>query len=335
MGMAKASRLLFILNLVRSRKSLNAGRLAEECGVTERSIYRDIVALSEVGIPIYYDKGYKCTTDNWLPPLNFDFEEYMTLRLALESSPLRKSSKYRDLLKQVSAKVEATLSERVKESKRHHSFSTVTTVRTTFKPELVERFQPVIEEAIDRNRCLSMMYDSLESGPAHRTVEPYFIIFRNHAFYMVGWCTTRKAFRTFRLDRMSNLQMTEERFLRRKGIHPESYFDGRWSLIDGPATLVQIRFRGAAAKVIESGNYHPGESHKREGDSVRYSVTVNGTEEIRRWILGFGAQAEVIAPVSLRNQLREIGQQIAATHGETEHHASNRPRPVRRRPIAD
>ena len=53
--MAKYDRLLYILNLLRSRKNLNAEMLAAECGVTERTIYRDIIALSDANIPIYYD----------------------------------------------------------------------------------------------------------------------------------------------------------------------------------------------------------------------------------------------------------------------------------------
>ena len=80
MGMAKYDRLLYILNLLRSRKNLNARNIAEECGVTERSIYRDILSLSEANVPIYYDCGYKLASDNFLPPLNFDFDEYQFLK---------------------------------------------------------------------------------------------------------------------------------------------------------------------------------------------------------------------------------------------------------------
>lgn len=314
MGMAKASRLLFILNLVRSRRTLNARRLAEECGVTERSIYRDIIALSEVGIPIYYDKGYKCTTDNWLPPLNFDYDEYMTLRLILDGSPLKRSFRYRELLRQISAKVEATLSDRVREHRKQHTVATVSSVRTTFKPEVIEKVHPVLEAAIDEHLCVDMRYASLSSEPRDRRVEPYFVIFRDHAFYLVAWCTEKKEFRTFRLDRISRLEVTNERFLRRKGIDPQSYFDGRWSLIDGPETEVQIRFRGQSARVVESGQHHPSEVYVREGESLLYRVRVKGTDEIARWILGFGGEAEVIAPAELRVKLQTLGAEIVRRH---------------------
>src|SRR3990172_6750233 len=91
MGMTKYDRLLYILNVLRSRRAVNAARLDEECAVTERSIYRDIIALSEANVPIYYDHGYKLTSDNFLPPLNFTLEEYQALQLAIDSSPLQRA----------------------------------------------------------------------------------------------------------------------------------------------------------------------------------------------------------------------------------------------------
>lgn len=117
MGMAKYDRLLYILNLLRSRRNLNAGMLAAECGVTERTIYRDIVALSDANIPIYYDKGYKYASGNFLPPLNFNIDEYIILKTVLESSPLYQSGHSRKLINSIKSKIEACLSPSVKEKR--------------------------------------------------------------------------------------------------------------------------------------------------------------------------------------------------------------------------
>lgn len=65
--MSKTDRLLFILNLIRSRRNLKARDLAKECEVSERTIYRDIMDLSSANIPIYFDDGYKFLTDAFLP----------------------------------------------------------------------------------------------------------------------------------------------------------------------------------------------------------------------------------------------------------------------------
>ena len=233
MGMAKYDRLLYILNLLRARRNLNARKLAEECGVTERSIYRDIVSLSEANVPIYYDNGYKLASSNFLPPLSFDFDEYHCLKLALESSPLAKTGKYQQLLSKIKAKVDAGLSDSVKQKKRFTPETTHIDIATSLAQERGEQFYSTIEEAITSWKCLELKYDSIESGLTERVVEPYFIIFRGRAFYFVAYCRLRKDFRTFRIDRVQDVKILNETFMKRDDINPKSYFEGSWELFSG------------------------------------------------------------------------------------------------------
>ena len=315
MGMAKYDRLLFILNLLRSRRTLNAARLAEECGVTERSIYRDIISLSEANIPIYYDNGYKLASDNFLAPLNFTFEEYTCLRLALESSPLEKTGKNAGILRQVRAKVEAGLSEVTREKRKTAIDIAHIDIDTTLAEENAKKFYSAVEEAISTQTCLSIEYETVKHGLTQRTVEPYFIIFRARAFYFVAFCRLRGEFRTFRVDRVRKLRLTGENFRRQKGISAGDYFEDSWRIYSGEPVEIVVRFVGSAANVIRSGVHHPREHVEpgRDG-SVVYRVTVSGIEEIQRWLLGFGAEAEVIAPTSLRQQLREVGAYLSSTY---------------------
>jgi predicted DNA-binding transcriptional regulator YafY len=315
MGMTKYDRLLYIINLLRSRRTLNAARLAEECGVTERSIYRDIISLSEANIPIYYDNGYKLASDNFLPPLNFSFEEYSCLKLALESTPLELTGKYVSILKQVQAKIEAGLSQATKERRKTSSESVRLEIESTLPRGTIERWFGQIEAAINDNRCLEMDYDTIEHGVLRRVAEPYFIVFRGHAFYFVGYCRLRQNFRTFRIDRVKRLTVTEERFTRRKGISAATYFDGSWRLYGGEPVEVVVRFSGNAARVVVSSTYHPRERVETgDNGTIIYTVTVNGTAEIARWVLGFGAEAEVLGPEGLREEFQAIGRKMEQIH---------------------
>ncbi len=312
MGMAKYDRLLYILNLLRSRKTLNAARIARECEVTERSIYRDIISLSEANIPIYYDRGYKLASDNFLPPLNFTFEEYRCLKLALESTPLENAGAKTALLKQIRAKVEAGLSESTREKKRTARDIARIEIDTTSERRKAERFYSSIETAIDERRCLEMSYETIEHGLTERTVEPHFIVFRGHAFYFVAFCRLRGDLRTFRIDRVQRLVTLEGRFQPRPGVNAGEYFDDSWRLYSGDVVEVTIRFCGSSAKVVTSGQHHPREKVVLADDgTVTYTVSVSGTEEIQRWILGFGAEAEVLSPVSLRAEIEQICLQLA------------------------
>jgi len=315
MGMTKYDRLLYILNLLRARRNLNAQKLAEECGVTERSIYRDIVSLSEANVPIYYDNGYKLASGNFLPPLNFDFDEYHCLKLALESSPLDKTDKYRRLLRKIKAKVEAGLSDSVKQKKKFTPETTHIDIATSLEQKRGEKFYSTIEEAITSWRCLELEYDSIHSGLTQRVVEPYFVIFRGRAFYFVAFCRLRQDFRTFRIDRVLSVKISDETFAKRKDIDPENYFKDSWALFSGESVEVVAKFRGTAARVVLSGKHHPSESIELiDTNEILYRVVTRGLEEIQRWLLGFGADVEVVSPPQLRENLARIGEYLSSTH---------------------
>ncbi|MBD3258826.1 WYL domain-containing protein [candidate division GN15 bacterium] len=317
MGMTKYDRLLYILNLLRSRKTLNAARLAEECGVTERSIYRDIISLSEANVPIYFDNGYKLATDNFLPPLNFSFEEYACLKTALESTPLSLSPHHADLIRRVKAKVEAGLSEPTRERKRTAVDVSHVDIVSSQVSDRAAHFYADLEQAIADQVAIEIEYDTIEHGLSERTVEPYFIIFRGHAFYFVAYCRLREGFRTFRVDRLRALRVTEEFFARRADINARTYFDGSWQLFDGEPIEVVARFHGRSARVILTGKHHPDEEVERLGeDAVDYRVTVKGLFEISRWLLGFGDEVEVLQPTELRRRLAEVGQYFRNTYGK-------------------
>jgi predicted DNA-binding transcriptional regulator YafY len=317
MGMAKYDRLLFILNLLRSRRNLNAARLASECGVTERSIYRDIIALSEANVPIYYDNGYKLASDNFLPALNFDFDEYTCLRLTLESTPLRRTGKYASVLKRISAKVEASLSQQVKEQRRTAVDTTDIQIDTMTEERRAAKYYSVIEQAVTDRQCLRLVYDSIESGTATRVVEPYFIVFRARAFYFVAYCRLRKELRTFRLDRIQSVELLPETFVPQKDVTARTYFEGSWEVFSGEPVEVVVRFTGSAAKRVATDRHHAREAVERMPDgSVLYRVTVRGLAEIQRWILGFGDQATVLSPDDLKENLARIGQHFALTYSD-------------------
>lgn len=312
MGMSKSDRLLYILNLLRSRKNLNAGRLAEECGVTERSIYRDIISLSECQVPIYFDNGYKLASDNFLPTLNFDYDEYHLIKLALESTPLRKTPRYAGVVKRVRAKIEAGLSDGVRQKRKFSSETTRIDITSDDEVKKGERFYGVIEEAISGEQCLRLGYDSITSGMTDRVVEPYFIIFKGRAFYFVAFCRLRNDFRTFRIDRVHKAEILQESFRKKRDVNAETYFEDSWQIYIGEPIEVVVNFVGAAARVVQMSSHHPRESVKPLANgAVEYRVVTRGIEEIQRWILGFGADARVVSPGSLRDRIRDIGRVIA------------------------
>jgi len=111
------------------------------------------------------------------------------------------------------------------------------------------------------------------------------------------------------------VRLTNDSFIRRDDVDPETYFENAWEVYSGEPVEVVVRFTGAAARVVLSATHHPGESLEKTGENeVLYTVASRGLEEIQRWILGFGTDAEVVAPSELRCNLGLIGRYLNSAY---------------------
>jgi len=219
------------------------------------------------------------------------------------------------VIKNIRAKVDAGLSDVVKKKHRFTPQATHIEIPVTEASENQSDIFGKIENAITNDVKIEIKYYSIRSGLGSRIVEPYFIMFRGRAFYYVAYCIKSKEFRTFRIDRTISVTLTDSRFRRRQGVDAKSYFDGSWSVFQGEKVDVTIMFEGTAAKLIGSSNHHPNETKKfYEDGRVKYSITTRGIEEIGRWILSYGNEAEVIKPVSLRKELFRLGKQLSTKY---------------------
>jgi len=95
--MTKSERLLYILGLLKVRKKITIEQLSEKCDVSRRTVYRDMVSLSNMNIPIYCDHGYGLARDISIPTLNFTKYELEILGFSLETSLLQSSKRMRDV----------------------------------------------------------------------------------------------------------------------------------------------------------------------------------------------------------------------------------------------
>jgi len=310
--MTKTGRLLYILSLVRTHKSLNAGKLAELCGVTERTIYRDIATLSEASIPIYYDRGYRLSAETFLPPLNLSIEEYLVLKTALTASPLAEDNPNRrtvhQLLQKLNAVVNGNISFRLRGNELFNYLNPKSTDR--FGPESGRIFE-LLEKAIVANQRVLLKYVNLSGRRSERLVDPYFIIYRRHGFYLVGRCHLRGELRTFRIARIRALRITDQIFKREAGINARTYFGDSWEIFTGTPQAVKIEFSGTAAQVMRGSRHHPSEKIRRQKNGkLLYTARISNLDELARWLAGFGGEARVIGPPELRAKICRLCQSL-------------------------
>jgi predicted DNA-binding transcriptional regulator YafY len=303
--MSKHDRLLFVLNLLRERPGLSTPDLARECEVSERTIYRYITALSSANVPIYFDKGYRLLSDAFLPPLNFTIDEYLIIKTALSSSVFLHQSPMRQQAKNILAKIEANLSPTVKQNMDRLKDVSSINIKSTSDFSKSSLWFKLIEQSILNKRSIRLVYESLKSGESLREVDPYSLVFRRHAWYLVGFCRKGDEIRLFRLNRIKQITLLDKSFQVKPDFSLSDFFKDSWELYTGEPVCVRIKFREMGAKVIESGQHHPSEKIiKLKDGSLIYEVKVSGIEEIGRWILGFGEDAKVLEPKKLKEKIK-------------------------------
>lgn len=207
--MRKAERLFQILNLLRNRRTaLTAQRIAEQLAVSERTIYRDIQALSLSGVPIEGEAGvgYRLQRQFDLPPLMFDQEEVEALLLGARMirawSDRQLTTAANSALNKILAVLPAHLRALEETSAIH--------VPDYQQQLTVSCFSEDIRKAIRRRKKVVLEdYQDVHGVTTSRTVWPLGVFFWGATWTLVGWCELRAAYRAFRLDRIQRLQLTE------------------------------------------------------------------------------------------------------------------------------
>lgn len=296
----KTERLLYILSLLRLNRRLRASDLARKCGVTERTIYRDIISISAANIPIYFDGGYKLLHDGFLPPTNLSAHEAGFLLGFLKSPLFEKGKPFRETARRIIEKIEIT--EEGKDAKGSINIGVASTEKSDN-----HKLTSSVENAIREKRNIIIFYESLKGEKTKRKISPYAMAFRKSAWYLVGHCHLRNDIRTFRLGRIQSVRLSPERFQTPDNFSIEEYFQNSWGVYKGKLTKFKVKFSGQAAVLVRTSKHQPYEEiSELEDGSIVYETTVSGREEFIRWILGFGPEAEILEPLSARRKIKQI-----------------------------
>ncbi len=221
--MSRLTRLTNILLQLQSGRLVTAGELANKFKITRRTVYRDIRALEEAGVPVAGEagKGYLLADGYRIPPVMFSQDELNALVTAqhfLQGNPDR--SLYKNL-ENVLAKIRAIIrsSEKANSQKlenRIHIFSEKNKKDTNLISS--------IQTAIVNSQVVRIKYHSIHSGElSERDTEPLGIYFTKGNWIMIAHCRLRNDIREFRVDRIMNFIIGTEVFPERQ-FHIEEYF---------------------------------------------------------------------------------------------------------------
>ncbi len=305
----RAARYLKIATILHAHpEGIGAQALADQIGVSKRTVYRDLDAMQlDADLPIWGESGrFGLEAGAFLPPLNLTLHEAMTLFLA--ARVLAKTSDEHDTeLIGAFVKLAAILPPVLAE----HIQGTVDALASTPRNERFTRVFRVLTEAWAGRRVVvidyeSGVYDAVRSARRTR-VRPYLIepSALTHALYLIGLDEERGGRRTFKVERIASASLTRDTFEPEPGSAPALELRRAWDVIvyQEPVDVV-VRFSPAVAERVAETRWHPTQQLERGSDGwLTWRGRVAGTLEVRIWILGWGAEAEVLEPAELRDRV--------------------------------
>jgi predicted DNA-binding transcriptional regulator YafY len=172
-----------------------------------------------------------------------------------------------------------------------------------------------IGAAVSQQRTLQIRYYSLSrEAETDRRVDPYHLTFVAGGAYLVAYCHLRRDVRIFAVERIRQATRLAQSFSKPADFDAEAYLKSAWGIVRGELVDVSAVFARAAAPHVRGRLWH-GSQELRElsGGRLEMRLRVADTLEVRRWLMGFGADVEVLAPAALREAIRAEAQRVLGT----------------------
>lgn len=283
-----------------NRRKVTAKELSQYFGVSVRTIYRDVETLNHSGIPVISWQGYEggfCISDNYkLSRQLLTFDDMLSVLTTLKG--INKTLKNRDIENSIE-KIATLIPEDREEDYQKHSDSFIIDISPWGANEIHEKIVQTVHQAIGNSLLISFQYVGANGKESERTVEPHTLVMKSFSWYLLAFCKLRNEFRVFRLQRMNNIMITNEHFVRRKVDHAEHFIadnDKR------KRETVIIKFNKSVKQRI-SEIFDKDQLIYNDDGSVIAKLNLPIDEWVHSLVLNFGENAEVISPESLKAEI--------------------------------
>lgn len=310
---SQAARLHNVIRILEARHGVTVDELAEECGVTRRTIFRDLSAISDAGFPLINEKDFEgrslysfMTQSRRTPPVTFSLEELMTLYFCRGQLNFLQGTPFQSDLDDIFERIRAGLPPRsVAHLERIASaaaprfqgvrdYHTKSTMLEELRQALLYQYRCVIGYRPPQRECQEYIFD------------PYTLLFFNHSMYLGGFAHNRNGLRLFLIDRLESLEVTKQRFEVPDDYQPDDLTGSAFGLIEGEAMTVKVRFGAPIAHLIRERVWHPTQKLVENTDgSLDLTIEVSGEREILAWLYSYLPDVEVLSPPELKMRFLE------------------------------
>lgn len=307
--------------LLLSRGRVTAKEMAERFEVSVRTIYRDIEAMTVAGIPIVSFQGagggYGLLPNFTLDRQLLSFDGMLSILTALSGI---QASLDDTALRDAIEKFRALLPEDKREEAESHLSEFVVDLSPWGMPERHKQRLSVVQQALS-NRCvLSFDYQGAGAERMQRSVEPTTLVFKGHAWYLYAYCRTRQDYRLFKISRMRDPVVRDERYTRRARPYRNVELETRPRRDDGPQsddprplTRFVLRFAPRMRSLVEE-SFDPDDLELDDAGYIIATFEMPEDHWVYGMILSYGTAVEVLEPSRARRIIGETARAIAGTY---------------------
>jgi predicted DNA-binding transcriptional regulator YafY len=303
--MNRTDRLFAILLHIQSNSRVRAQDIAGRFDITKRTVYRDVLALMEAGVPIIgkAGEGYSIEDGYFLPPVSFTKDEALMLILGADVMGQHFDAQYRKAAHSAENKIHASLPKELKKEVAYlKSYITFFSGMQRERKELSDALLKIRRATIEKKRLAFRYFKrySDSNEPMVREVDPYALTNFYGNWMMTGYDYLRKDLRAFRLSRMEAVMITSKSFDRPKSFH----FSQMMREDQTPKIMYQVKIsRDIFRWVKEQPPYKIIKTQSKK-NHVIITIESSSEESVITWLLRWGEKVEAISPQRFRENVK-------------------------------
>lgn len=310
--MNRIDRLTAILIHLQTKRVVKAEEISDRFEISLRTVYRDVKALMEAGVPIGSEagKGYFIVDGYHLPPVMFTQDEASSMLLAGKLVDKMADKSVRGAYESAMHKIKSVLNEAEKDHLQNLESHIEVFLRSRYEVKeregFPDHFMTDIQRAVAKKEVLRIDYSNNEEELSTREVEPIGIFYYSMAWHLIGWCRLRNGYRDFRADRIKTLVNTGQSFEGRNLISLKEYFQ---SMFQSNANLTKavVIFDKS---VLRGRPLYGSISQVDLGEKVRAEFMIESLNQMARWLLMYGTAVEIEEPEDLRRSMGEMVEEL-------------------------
>lgn len=319
--MNRIDRLHAILTHLQSKKRVTAQELADRFNLSLRTVYRDIKALDESGVPVIGEagSGYTIMEGYRLPPVMFTQEEAAALMMGAKLAERLTDASVKKYYDAALFKIKAILRSTDKDSVENldDQIAVMTSSRMP-ADESANQYLAALQKAIVEKKAIFLRYNSNNEETTERVVEPIGLCYYSANWHLIGWCRMRQDYRDFRVGRMQRLQIKDESFEKKTHQSLQQYLDSVMNAYNLYEVVVRVHKK--VLKYIKDQKYYYGFVREEDaGDYCRMHFVTGSFESFGRWLLTFTDSVIAESPEKLVTVMQKFIDELNGVYTNTTH----------------